>query len=75
MRVAPAARRGIAGREQTSLEASEFGVIIYGKDGPVARFIFDEPERANIPHVRADLATSPLLRGRRQGARALIREH
>ena len=50
-------------------------MIIYGKDGPVARFIFDEPERANIPHVRADLATSPLLRGRRQGARALIREH
>ena len=34
------------------MEASEFGVIIYEKDGPVARIIFNEPERANIQTAR-----------------------
>jgi enoyl-CoA hydratase len=34
------------------VEASEFGVIIYEKDGPVARIIFNEPERANIQTAR-----------------------
>jgi enoyl-CoA hydratase len=34
------------------VQASDFEVIIYEKDGPVARIIFNEPERANIQTAR-----------------------
>jgi enoyl-CoA hydratase len=34
------------------VEASEFEVIIYETDGPVARIVFNEPERANIQTAR-----------------------
>ncbi len=34
------------------MEASEFEVIIYETDGPVARIVFNEPERANIQTAR-----------------------
>ncbi len=34
------------------MDRSEFGVIIYETDGPVARIVFNEPERANIQTAR-----------------------
>ncbi len=38
--------------EEKSVDRSEFGVIIYETDGPVARIVFNEPERANIQTAR-----------------------
>src|ERR1700722_2014570 len=53
-RLLPGARLYVAksGRGGQFVEASEFEVIVYETDGPVARIVLNEPEKANIQTAR-----------------------